>query len=63
MTRDLVQTAAFHIPIIISTTLMCKKQPHGGSTLGRCYIREQSKYTREHFRRRFRMNVELFFFF
>ncbi|KAK3193835.1 hypothetical protein Dsin_025145 [Dipteronia sinensis] len=77
MSRDLVQTAAIHIPIIMSTTLMCKKRPHGGSTLGRRYIRrdrkerhdqiindyfkgEQSKYTREHFRRRFRMNVELF---
>ncbi|KAK2659764.1 hypothetical protein Ddye_006297 [Dipteronia dyeriana] len=77
MSRDLVQTAAIHIPIIISTTLMCKKRPHGGSTLGRRYIHrdrkerhnqiindyfkgEQSKYTREHFCRRFRMNVELF---
>ncbi|KAK3232470.1 hypothetical protein Dsin_004351 [Dipteronia sinensis] len=56
---------------------MCKKRPHGGSTLGRRYIRrdrkerhdqiindyfkgEQSKYMREHFRCRFRMNVELF---
>ncbi|KAK2663239.1 hypothetical protein Ddye_001813 [Dipteronia dyeriana] len=77
MSRDLVQNATIHIPIIISTTLMCKKRPHCGSTLGRRYIHrdrkerynqiindyfkgEQSKYTREHFRRRFRMNVELF---
>ncbi|KAK3212115.1 hypothetical protein Dsin_016821 [Dipteronia sinensis] len=77
MSRDLVQTATIHIPIIISITLLCKKQPHGGSTLGRSYIHrdrkerhdqiindyfkgEQSKYTRENFCRRFRMNVELF---
>ncbi|KAK1575702.1 hypothetical protein Q3G72_007694 [Acer saccharum] len=43
MSQDLVQTAAIHIPIIISTTLMCKKRPDGGSTLGRRYIRHDRK--------------------
>ncbi|KAL2499098.1 Uncharacterized protein Adt_24648 [Abeliophyllum distichum] len=43
MTRDVVQTSAIHISTIISTMLMKKKCPHGGSTLGRRYIRRDRK--------------------
>ncbi|KAK2647622.1 hypothetical protein Ddye_015111 [Dipteronia dyeriana] len=77
MTHNVVQTITIHVPIIVSTILISKKRPHGGSTLGRRYIRrdrkerhdltindyfkgEHSKYTSEHFRRRFQMDMELF---
>ncbi|KAK3225453.1 hypothetical protein Dsin_005315 [Dipteronia sinensis] len=77
MTHNVVQTMAIHVPVIVSTMLIGKKRPHGGSTHGRRYIHrdrnerhdliindyfkgEHTKYTSEHFRRRFRMDVELF---
>nr|XP_015890757.2 uncharacterized protein LOC107425294 [Ziziphus jujuba var. spinosa] len=77
MTHNVVQATAIHVPMIVSTTLIGNKRPHGGSTSSRRYIRrdrkerhdliindyfkgENSKYTSEHFRRRFQMDVELF---
>ncbi|XVF70001.1 hypothetical protein PTKIN_Ptkin11bG0126500 [Pterospermum kingtungense] len=77
MTRDLVQTTAIHVPMIVSIMFKGKKHARGGSTPGRRYIRrdrrechdliindcfkgEHFKYIADHFRRRFRMDVELF---
>ncbi|KAK3218621.1 hypothetical protein Dsin_012591 [Dipteronia sinensis] len=44
MTHNVVQTTTIHVPIIVSMMS----------------IGEHSKYTSEHFRRRFRMDMELF---
>ncbi|CAH9116770.1 unnamed protein product [Cuscuta epithymum] len=72
-----VQTGAVQVPIVLSSFLAGNKRPHGGSTIGREYIRrdrkdrhelikkdyfsgDKSKYTADKFRRRFRMDIELF---
>ncbi|KAL2471846.1 Uncharacterized protein Adt_39982 [Abeliophyllum distichum] len=76
MSRNVVQTSAIHVPMIISTMMINRKRPHGGSMSSRCYIRrdrkerhelilddyfkdENSKYTPEHFRRRFQDGHEI----
>ncbi|XVF58959.1 hypothetical protein PTKIN_Ptkin07bG0108300 [Pterospermum kingtungense] len=43
MTRDLVQTTAIYVPMIISTMFKGKKLAHGGSTPGRHYIRRDRR--------------------
>lgn len=77
MTKNLVQIVSVHVPIIVSSMLVNKKRPHGGTTGKRRYIKrdreerhemivndyfkgDNSKYTAEQFRRRFRMDVNLF---
>ncbi|GER45729.1 ribosomal protein-like [Striga asiatica] len=74
---DVVQIGTVHVPFMISSFLTGRKRPHGGSTVGRAYIRrdrrdhhelvvnyyfkgDKSKYTPDKFRRRFRMDIELF---
>ncbi|KAK3185122.1 hypothetical protein Dsin_032408 [Dipteronia sinensis] len=43
MTHNVVQTLAIHVPLIVSSMLIGKMRPHGGSTLGRRYIHRDKK--------------------
>ena len=43
LTQSLIQTTLVHVPIIVSAMLMGRKQSHGGSTVGRRYIRRDRK--------------------
>ncbi|KAH7525216.1 hypothetical protein FEM48_Zijuj06G0201500 [Ziziphus jujuba var. spinosa] len=43
MIHNVVQAIAIHVPMIVSTTLIGNKRPHGGSTSSRRYIRRDRK--------------------